>query len=129
MDDRPKHVLVADDDLFLRRAVEAVLTRRGYTVVTTADGEEAVRLAKESVPDLILLDLVMPKLQGSDTLKRLKADPATARVPVIVLSALSEKSHVTDALEAGAASYLVKTGSLLERVVTEVAKILDARTP
>jgi DNA-binding response OmpR family regulator len=65
-------ILLAEDDRFLRKAAETMLKRAGFTVIAAADGEEALRLAREHVPDLMLLDLIMPKMQGFDVLKELK---------------------------------------------------------
>jgi CheY-like chemotaxis protein len=76
-------ILLAEDDRFLRKAAETMLKRGGFTVTTAGDGEEALRLARESAPDLMLLDLVMPKMHGFDVLAALKAAPETAAIPVI----------------------------------------------
>ena len=76
----------AEDDRFLRKATETTLRRRGFTVYSAADGEEALRMSRDEKPDAILLDMIMPKLQGFEVLRTLKADPDTARIPIIVLS-------------------------------------------
>ena len=73
-------VLLAEDDRFLRKAAETTLKRGGFAVITAADGEEALRLARESAPDLMLLDLIMPKMQGFDVLAALKGAPETAGI-------------------------------------------------
>ncbi len=75
MTERGKTILLVEDDRFLRRAAEATLKRSGFTVVVAADGEEALRVVGPSRPDLILLDLIMPKIQGFEVLRRLKEDP------------------------------------------------------
>ncbi len=102
-------ILLAEDDRFLRKAAEATLRQNGFTVLTAVDGEEALRLARAEAPDLVLLDLIMPKVQGFEVLRALKQDPATAGIPVIVLSNLGQDSDVQRALEAGAAEYLMTT--------------------
>ncbi len=98
MDETSRRILLAEDDRFLRRAAEATLKRVGHTVLTAADGEEALAKARTERPDLILLDLIMPRLQGFEVLRLLKADPATADIPVIVLSNLGQDRDVQQAL-------------------------------
>ena len=110
-------ILLAEDDRFLRKAAETMLKRGGFTVLTAADGEEALRLARESAPDLMLLDLVMPKMHGFDVLAALKAAPETAGIPVIVLSNLGQDSDVQLARERGAHDYIIKSNIALEMLV------------
>lgn len=117
MEQPAKRILLAEDDRFLRRAAESALKRAGFTVLPAADGEEALRLAQAEKPDLVLLDLIMPKLQGFEVLKALKADPTTAMIPVIVLSNLGQEGDVQRALESGAVAYLVKANLSLDELV------------
>ena len=118
MDLPVKRILLAEDDRFLRRAAEAALKRAGFTVLAAADGEEALRMARAEKPDLVLLDLIMPKLQGFEVLKALKADPGTATIPVVVLSNLGQDGDVQRALEGGAVAYLVKANLSLDELVS-----------
>jgi DNA-binding response OmpR family regulator len=113
-------ILLAEDDRFLRKAAETMLKRHGFTVTTAGDGEEALRLARAAPPGLLLLDLIMPKLQGFDVLKALKDDPATAAIPVIVLSNLGQDSDVQLAKEHGAVDYIIKSNIALEALVERV---------
>jgi CheY-like chemotaxis protein len=85
-------ILLVDDSKFLRLATERALARAGYEVITAADGEHALQLARENAPDLILLDMLLPKMSGPDVLKALKTDPATAAIAVIVFTGLSQKN-------------------------------------
>jgi CheY-like chemotaxis protein len=85
-------ILLTEDSKFLRVATERALTRAGYAVITANDGDEALRLARENIPDIILLDMMLPKMPGIDVLKALKSDPATAGIAVVVLSGLSGKN-------------------------------------
>ena len=126
MSDQPRRILVAEDDRFLRKASEMALKRRGYTVLTAADGEEALRTAQSALPDLVLLDLIMPKLNGFDVLQALKKDAPTAHIPVIILSNLGQDRDVQQAMEAGAAAYLVKTDLSLQSLVERVEEALTA---
>jgi CheY-like chemotaxis protein len=118
-----KRILLAEDDRFLRKAAEAVLRRHGLTVIAAADGEQALDLARRELPDLVLLDLIMPKLQGFEVLRRLKQDPATAPIPVMVLSNLSQERDIQQAMEAGALAYFVKSNLSLEDLVKRVEEV------
>jgi len=85
-------ILLVDDSKFLRMATERALARAGYSVSTAADGEDALELARREKPDLILLDMLLPKLPGPEVLKALKKDPATAEIAVVVFTGLSAKN-------------------------------------
>jgi CheY-like chemotaxis protein len=125
MEERKRKILLAEDDRFLRKAAEATLRRHGFTVLAAADGEEALRLARDEAPDLILLDLIMPKLQGFEVLRVLKEDPATSPIPVIVLSNLGQDSDIQQAIDTGAGAYLVKAHLSLEELVKRVEEALN----
>jgi DNA-binding response OmpR family regulator len=122
----PVRVLLAEDDRFLRKAAETALKRQGFTVLPAVDGEEALRMARSEAPDIVLLDLIMPKLQGFEVLRALKADPATASTPVIILSNLGQESDVKQALEAGAAGYFVKANLSLHDLVKRVGEVVGS---
>lgn len=85
-------ILLVDDSKFLMLAMERALARAGYDVSTAMDGEHALEVAREKKPDLILLDMLLPKMTGPDVLKALKKDPATAGIAVAVLTGLSQKN-------------------------------------
>jgi len=105
-------ILLVDDSKFLRVATERALTSAGYQVTCAVDGEEALRLARENSPELILLDVMLPKMTGPDVLKALKKDRATAAIPVMMLTSLSHKN--AKALEKdGAASFFEKSDAML----------------
>ena len=124
MGDRGRRILLAEDDRFLRKAAEATLRRSGFTVLTAVDGEEALKLAQAETPDLILLDLIMPKMQGFEVLRSLKQSPETAHIPVIVLSNLGQDRDIQQAMESGAVAYLVKANLSLEELVKRVEAAL-----
>jgi CheY-like chemotaxis protein len=100
-------VLVVEDSKLLRADREHVLKKAGYLVLTAVDGVEALIVAYESHPDVILLDMLLPRLDGAAVLRTLKADPVMATIPVIVVTALSEKNEKKLML-AGAAAFLEK---------------------
>jgi CheY-like chemotaxis protein len=125
MSDRPRRILLAEDDRFLRKAAESTLRQRGFTVVTATNGEEALLAARTEAPDLILLDLIMPKVQGFEVLKTLKQDPATRAIPVIVLSNLGQERDVAQTMAAGATAYFIKSNLSLSDLVTRVEAALN----
>jgi sigma-B regulation protein RsbU (phosphoserine phosphatase) len=100
--------LVVDDDPVCRRLLEASLLKRGCSVVTAADGEEAHALAREHKPDVVITDVVMPRLDGFELCRRIKADPELRRTPVILLTALSDSGDVIGALQSGADGFIRK---------------------
>ncbi len=121
-------VLLVEDSKFLRLSTERALTKAGYEVVCAADGEEALRLAREHSPALMLLDMMLPKVSGPDVLKALKQDPATAAIAVMVLTSLSQKN--AKALEKdGAAGFFEKSDLMLgngpSSLVTAVQKVMS----
>lgn len=128
MPERARRVLLAEDDRFLRRAAEARLRQHGLEVLTAADGEEALRVARAEPLDLILLDVVMPKLEGFEVLRLLKEDAATARIPVIVLSNLGQERDVSQAVALGAIAFLVKAHLSLQDLVDRVDAALAPGT-
>jgi len=95
-------------------------------VFTAVDGEEALNLARKEIPDLILLDLIMPKVQGFEVLRELKASPLTAGIPVIVLSNLGQEKDSQSARELGALDYWVKANVGLEELAKRVEAVLAA---
>ena len=101
-------VLVADDDEDIRSLVVFRLERAGYDVVAASDGEEAFKLALERTPDLAVLDVMMPKLDGYELTKRLRADSRTSDLPVILLTARAQDADVQRGFEAGADDYIRK---------------------
>ena len=119
-------VLFAEDDRFFRRAGEMALQDAGIEVMTAVDGEDALRIARTQSPDLILLDVLMPKLDGFEVLRALKNDPLTRDIDVIMLSNLHEGMDVVMATAAGARSYLVKADLSLPALVAAVGAALGA---
>jgi len=105
--DRPV-VLVADDDPDILTLVSFRLERAGYDVIRAHDGEEAVRLAVERGPDLAVLDVMMPKLDGYEATKRLRGNEGTSELPVILLTARVQEADIARGVEAGADDYVTK---------------------
>jgi CheY-like chemotaxis protein len=126
MNDTGKRLLLVEDDRFLRRACEASLTKRGFAVTTATDGEEGLRLARSERPDLILLDMLMPKLSGLDVLKALRRDEATRGLRVLVLSNSSREQDVQEVTQLGIDGYLVKSNLSLQALGDLVTRLLGA---
>lgn len=106
-------ILLIEDSKFQRTANQRALVKAGYIVSQAADGDEGLRIAREIIPDLILLDMMLPKLSGLDVLRALKSDTLVKHVPVIVLSGLGQANE-GKLLKEGAAAFLVKSAKLLE---------------
>jgi len=119
-------VLAADDDPDILELVAFRLERSGYTVIKAHDGEEALRLALEKKPDLAVLDVMMPKLDGFELTRRLRAEEATSRMPIILLTARAQDADVQQGFDAGADDYIRKPFSPQE-LRTRVQAILGRR--
>ncbi len=120
-----KKILVIEDESALQKTIGDALGQEGYEIVAALDGEIGSRLAQEKIPDLILLDLILPKLNGFDVLKSLKENQATAGIPVIVLTNLEGMGDIQKALDLGATTYLVKSNYSLEDIITKVTATLS----
>ena len=126
MRDTDKRILLVEDDRFLRRACEASLQRRGFTVRGANDGEEGLRLARSESPDLILLDLLMPKMSGLEMLRALRSDEGTCRIPVLVLSNSSSPRDAGEVTALGIEGYWVKANHSLQELSDRVASLLGS---
>ena len=105
-------------------ATEHALSKAGYLVSTAADGEEALQVANDKLPDIILLDMMLPKISGPNVLKALKENPATMGIPVIVLTSLSQKNE-EKLLSEGAAAYFEKSALALDQNSTRLADTVE----
>lgn len=117
-------VLLVDDSRPIRRENERALTKAGYEVICAEDGEAALQLAQEQRPDLILLDLLLPKMSGTEVLQHLKSDVRTSDIPVVILNALSERNR-DKLMEAGAGDYLEKNTLMPNRGENLLPNLLE----
>ena len=101
-------ILIVDDTPVILKMLKRQLEHWGYQALTAASGEEGLRLAEQARPDLILLDILMPKMKGREVCARLKANPKTRDIPVVFLTALGLTEHVKAGIELGAEDYIVK---------------------
>ena len=119
-------ILLIEDDKFLRRACEVGLKKRGFTVLTAVDGEEGLRMARSEIPDLILLDMLMPRLSGMQALEELKKDTQTRDIPVVILSNSSLEADMQKARELGAVAYLIKASLSLRELGDKITGLIEA---
>lgn len=123
-----KKVLSIEDDAFLSGLVSGKLVESGFSVLTAATGAAGIELAKKELPALILLDLMLPDIGGFEVLERLKTDPATANIPVVILSNLGGREETEKGIALGAASYLIKSNILPGEVAELVAQQIAVAT-
>jgi len=123
-----KKILFIEDESALQKTFGDLLSQEGYEVISALDGETGLRLAKEKKPDLILLDLVLPKIHGFTLLKKLKEDPETRKIPIIILTNLEDMESVEKAISLGATTYLVKSNYTLEEVLQKIKNTLKDKT-
>jgi len=117
-------ILLIDDSKPILKENARVLSEAGYDVVCSDDGESALKMARGHKPDLILLDMILPKMSGPEVLMRLKKDPETKLIPVVVLSSLSEKNR-KKLMEAGAEEYIEKNTLMPSPGVNVLPRVLE----
>jgi len=123
-ENKPK-ILIIEDDQRINKVYMAKLSVEGITVMTALDGEEGLRKIYSEKPDLILLDLMLPRKSGFDILKEIKADPKVKDIPVIILSNLAQEKEIEQGLALGAVDYLVKTDYSIQQVMEKIKKALE----
>ncbi len=119
-----KKILFVEDEPTLQKAVGEILTQEGFQVFSALDGEKGLELIKKEKPDLILLDLILPKKDGFEVLKEMKENEELKNIPVIVLTNLEGMGDVEKALSLGATTYLIKANYELGDVVKRIKQIL-----
>ena len=120
-----KRILFIEDESALQKTFTDILKSEGFEVISALDGETGLNLIKKDKPDLVLLDLILPKIHGLDVLKKMKEDEITKNIPVIVLTNVESIEEIDKALELGATTYLVKSDYSLEEVIAKVKKALE----
>ena len=122
-----KTILVIEDEQTILKAISIALEDAGFKILTAIDGESGEETAKQHIPDLILLDIILPRKNGLDVLKGLKAFEATKHIPIILLTNLSDTETVSQGVALGARGYLVKANYSLDEVVTKVREVLKSK--
>jgi len=121
---REAKILIIEDDVMLNKIYQTKLGMLGYSVFSSYDGEEGLKRVEDLVPDLILLDLMLPKKNGFEVLEKIKQDVRLNRIPILILSNLGQEADVQKGMELGAVDFLVKSNVKLESVIEKVENIL-----
>ncbi|MCK5122598.1 MAG: response regulator [Candidatus Pacebacteria bacterium] len=120
-----RKILVIEDEATLQRALNEVLSKEGYEVVSALDGLKGLELVQRENPDLILLDIILPKMDGFEVLKKIKENGEISKIPIIILTNLSDVNDIQKALDLGATTYLVKADFHIEDVLKKIEKVLS----
>ncbi len=118
-------ILLIEDDLFVRDLYIRTLERANYHVITALDGEEGVQKSSSTTPDLILLDIMLPKINGIDVLKKIKSQDQTKTIPVFLLTNLGQEAIIKEAFNLGAAGFFLKARLLPQEVIGFIQKFLE----
>lgn len=128
MSDIKAKVLFVDDDNFLRKVYQAELSEHDYEVILAEDGEEGLNKALTEDPDIVILDMIMPKKNGFEVLTAMQNDPKAKNIPVIILSNLGQEDDIKKGLDLGAVDYLVKDDITLATLVEKVSHYVNSKT-
>ena len=123
--DTPKKILLIEDDKFLRELIVKKLIKEGFVVLEANDGEEGLTKISQEKPDLVLLDLILPGVDGFELLQKAQEDPFIKNVPIIVLSNLGQKEDIDRCMKSGAVDYLIKAHLTPIEIVEKVKKALN----
>jgi len=119
-----KKILVIEDDKFLRELISQKLLKEGYDVSEAVDGEGGIESVKTEKPDLVLLDLILPGIDGFEVLARIKSDPEISGIPIIILSNLGQKDDIEKGLNMGAIDYLIKAHFTPAEIIEKIRTIM-----
>jgi len=119
-----KKILFIEDESALQKTFGDFLEKEGFELISALDGETGLKLAEKEIPDLILLDLILPKMEGIEVLKKIRENPKTKDIPVIVLTNVDDFEKLEKSLELGVKAYLVKTDFTLEEVLQKIKEVL-----
>ena len=119
-----KKILIVEDDKFLRELIAQKLNREGYDISEAIDGEEGIKKIKEEKPSLVLLDLILPGIDGFEVLSLMKKDSEVSSIPVIILSNLGQKEDVEKGLKLGAVDYLIKAHFTPGEIIDKIKSVL-----
>lgn len=125
-----KNILIIEDDAFLRDLIQKKLSSAEFITSEAIDGESGIKKIKEENPDLILLDLLLPNIDGFEVLEKIKKDPAISNIPVIILSNLGQKEDIEKGMALGAVDYLIKAQFTPDEIIIKVREVFEkANTP
>ena len=120
----PKKILVIEDDKFLRELIAQKLVKENFEISEAIDGEEGIKKIREEKPNLILLDLILPGIDGFEVLSQMKEDSTIASIPVIILSNLGQKEDIEKGLKLGAIDYLIKAHFTPGEIIDKIKNVL-----
>ena len=124
MEGSPRSVLLVEDEPLLGNLLKQRLEKEGFKVILNRDGAEALKTLKDFKPDLILLDIILPKVSGFEFMETIRNDPQFQRAPIIIVSNLGQESDVTKGQSLGAVGYLVKAQVSIEEIIEKVKEFL-----
>lgn len=120
-----KKILIIEDDKFLRELIAEKITKEGYIAIEAEDGEKGLKKFSEEKPDLVLLDLILPGIDGFEILSRIKKDPTLPQVPIIILSNLGQRDDVERGLSLGAIDFLIKAHFTPQEIIDKIKSFLE----
>ena len=120
-----KKILIIEDDHFLSSLMKARLEKENFSTTQAFNGEEAFSILKQSKPDLIILDLIMPKMSGFELLETISVDPQISQIPVMILSNLGQESDIQKVKRLGATEYFVKVKTSIDDLVAKVKELME----
>lgn len=123
MDAAAKKILIIEDDHFLSSLVKARLEKEGFAVLQSFDGDQAITMLRTEIPNLVMLDLIMPKVNGFDVLKTISLTPGLERTPVVIVSNLAQDSDIQKAKDLGAKEYFVKVKISIDDLVAKIKSL------
>jgi len=125
MDNKKINVLLVEDDVFLSKMYQAKLSTAGFNVMAAFNGENGLTMAQKNLPSIILLDIILPKIDGYQVLKQLKKEELTKNIPVILLTNMGQKEDIDRGLALGAVDYLIKAYFTPAEVVNKIQKVIN----
>ena len=123
MDAIAKKIMIIEDDHFLSSLVKARLEKDGFAVIQAFDGDQAIAMLRTEVPNLVMLDLIMPKVNGFEVLKTISLTPGLERIPVVIVSNLAQDSDIQKAKELGAKEYFVKVKISIDDLIAKIKSL------
>lgn len=120
-----KKILWVEDDAFLSEIISRRLSKQNYVLIHTKDGETALSMVEKEKPDIILLDILLPGINGFDLLEKFKTNPTTKDIPVVLISNLSQQSDIERGLSLGAERFLVKATVSLDEITAQIKEVLE----
>ncbi|MEK7575701.1 MAG: response regulator [Patescibacteria group bacterium] len=124
-----KTILIIEDDAFFRMVISKEFELKGFNIIGAANSIEAFKFLDNTIPDLILLDILLPGMNGYDILEKIKADKKTSGIPVVMLSNLGQKDEIEKAKNLGAEDFMIKVNFVPEEIVQRVREILNKKFP